>query len=318
MELSVTTLRFVLSPTEKILLPEHPGSALRGGLGQGLYNIACSFKDRDCEDCSIKFKCPYSVLFNPFLTEREKEETSKRFHNKPRPFVIEAEKRSGKYNTGDELTFIINLFGYSQKLLPYVIESWRYIEDIGLGSTRGTFKLKEVWLDNDIAGKSKRIYASYEDTVKNVEIKVTGNDINDYINIFDENRIKINYISPILMKYKGSFVNDVTFDILMRNLFRRLTSLSHFYGDERLDIDFGSYLERAEKQVTVKKDNTEWERWYRYSNRQNKRIEMQGLVGEIVFVGELAEFLRYLVWGQYIHVGKNTVFGQGEYEVVKN
>jgi len=314
MELSVMVMRLVISPEEDIHLPEHPGSAIRGAFGQGLYNVVCSVREKECENCETRFRCPYSILFNPFLTEKEKEETSKRFWNKPRPFVIEAEKRDGHYKPGEEISFRINLFGLTTKFLPYIIESWRHVSDVGLGSTRGSFELKEVWLENNISGRAERIFSSHEDVVKNVELQINGDDVEQYQDILGGDKIKLRFVSPVLMKYEGSYVNEITFEKFMRNLFRRLSSLSHYYGEERLDINFSDYLDRA-KDVEVEEDDTEWEKWYRYSNRQNKRIEMQGLVGEVVFAGELGEYLPYLIRGQYIHVGKNTVFGQGEYEV---
>ncbi|MFW6237796.1 MAG: hypothetical protein ACOC5A_01000, partial [Halanaerobiales bacterium] len=160
MELPVTVMRCVLAPREDIHLPEHPGSAIRGAFGQGLYNVVCSVPDKECKNCETRFKCPYSILFNPFLTEKEKEETSKRFWNKPRPFVIEAEKRNGHFKSGEEISFRINLFGNTAKFIPYVIESWRHVSNVGLGSTRGSFEVKEVWLENKIRGKAERIFSS--------------------------------------------------------------------------------------------------------------------------------------------------------------
>ena len=103
----------------------------------------------------------------------------------------------------------------------------------------------------------------------------------------------------------------------MKNLFRRLSSLSVFYGEEELDIKFHQYLEQA-KEVELAKDTTRWKSWYRYSNRQNKKIKMKGLVGEVAYQGDLEPFLPYLILGQYTHVGKNTVFGLGNYKLISN
>ena len=38
-------------------------------------------------------------------------------------------------------------------------------------------------------------------------------------------------------------------------------------------------------------------------------------MGDITFEGELAEFLPFLRLGEYLHVGKGTVYGLGEYEI---
>jgi hypothetical protein len=44
--------------------------------------------------------------------------------------------------------------------------------------------------------------------------------------------------------------------------------------------------------------------------------EMGGFVGEVTYEGDLEEFLPLLILGQYTHVGKYAVWGNGQYEVV--
>jgi len=58
-----------------------------------------------------------------------------------------------------------------------------------------------------------------------------------------------------------------------------------------------------------------WYDWERYSSRQETRMRLGGLVGEVEFEGELAEFLPYLFLGELIHLGKGTSFGLGRYGV---
>jgi CRISPR/Cas system endoribonuclease Cas6 (RAMP superfamily) len=56
----------------------------------------------------------------------------------------------------------------------------------------------------------------------------------------------------------------------------------------------------------------------RVSGRQKKRIEMGGLVGKVTYEGDLTDYLPLLALGELIHVGKGTVFGNGQYEIVRN
>jgi hypothetical protein len=42
---------------------------------------------------------------------------------------------------------------------------------------------------------------------------------------------------------------------------------------------------------------------------------MGGFVGEVTYEGEIEEFLPLLILGQYTHVGKYAVWGNGQYEV---
>jgi CRISPR/Cas system endoribonuclease Cas6 (RAMP superfamily) len=54
----------------------------------------------------------------------------------------------------------------------------------------------------------------------------------------------------------------------------------------------------------------------RYSRRREVSHDLSGFVGEVTFEGELGMFLPYLKLGEYLHVGKNAVFGNGWYEIV--
>ena len=47
-----------------------------------------------------------------------------------------------------------------------------------------------------------------------------------------------------------------------------------------------------------------------------KKLKMGGFLGEITFEGDLAEFLPFLKLGEYLHIGKGTVYGLGKYEIV--
>jgi hypothetical protein len=75
----------------------------------------------------------------------------------------------------------------------------------------------------------------------------------------------------------------------------------------------GAFARRPDFQVL--RDETRWTRWARYSARQDRRMEWEGLVGEAVYEGDLAPFWPYLVFGQWTHAGSATTFGLGRYRI---
>ena len=110
-------------------------------------------------------------------------------------------------------------------------------------------------------------------------------------------------------------IEDLDFSILARNLLRRLSWLSEIHCGEKWDLDWKGIISRAKKGVRTVHSGLRWHDWERYSNRQEKRLKMGGFMGDITFEGELAEFLPFLRLGEYLHVGKGTVYGLGEYEI---
>lgn len=314
-EMDITELNFKLRAKDMIRLPEHPGSTIRGALGHGLYNVCCSLRNNSCEKCNLRSNCAYSLLFNPFLAGKEREDSSTRFYNKPRPFIIRSKSHKKLYEKEDTIEFSIILYGYLKNFIPFIIESWRYLEQVGLGANRGKFQLEEVWQTNGIEGSAKRIYSWQDNIIHNCDIAVTGHDIEVYSRHFKgKDKITISLETPALLKYNKDFVDRVDFHIFIQNLYRRLSSLSYFYGSKRLELDFNDCIDRA-RNIDILTEETKWLQWERLSNRQGRKIAMYGLIGEITYSGELDEFIEYLVWGQYTGIGKNTTFGQGVYRI---
>lgn len=315
MDMDITVLDFKMRAKEEIKLPEHPGSTFRGAFGHGLYNICCSLSNKICDECNLRSNCAYSLLFNPFLTGKERENSSTRFHNKPRPFVIKNNLSKELFKKDEIIEFQLILFGYMNIFIPFIIESWRYLEKEGLGASRGKFQLEEVWQTNEIGGSSNRIYSFQDNVIQNYDILIKRQNIEAYSSLFKgKDKITIILESPILLKYNNSFVEKLEFHIFIQNLYRRLSSLSYFYGSEKLEMNFNDYIDKA-RNIDIQEEQTEWIHWQRLSNRQGRKIDMYGLTGEITFTGKLDEFVEHLVWGQYTNIGKNTTFGQGAYRL---
>lgn len=75
-------------------------------------------------------------------------------------------------------------------------------------------------------------------------------------------------------------------------------------------MDFRYLLEKA---ATAKQTQSDI-RWYdrkRYSTRQEAWMALGGLVGRISYEGDLSGIIPLLRLGEYIHVGKGTLFGLG-------
>jgi hypothetical protein len=125
--------------------------------------------------------------------------------------------------------------------------------------------------------------------------------------------LTLNFLTPTKLKQSGRWVSQgPPFAVLIRTLLGRLSSLSYFHCGERVEVDFRGLIDRAGG-VKVTYSETRWQDWSRFSGRQKQRIELGGLVGRVTYNGDLLDYLPLLVLGQLIHVGKGTVFGNGQY-----
>jgi hypothetical protein len=119
-----------------------------------------------------------------------------------------------------------------------------------------------------------------------------------------------------MLRADGVLARRPAFGPLAKRLRDRINALSYFYCGAGLDIDFKAFGKQAEKIATVS-DSTGWVESSRYSRRREVTQDLSGFVGEVTFEGELGMFLPYLKLGEYLHVGKNAVFGNGWYEIVR-
>jgi CRISPR/Cas system endoribonuclease Cas6 (RAMP superfamily) len=126
--------------------------------------------------------------------------------------------------------------------------------------------------------------------------------------------IAIEFATPTRIKFDGHLVEQPDFHHLVRPLLRRLSSLSYFHCDHKLDLDFRGLIERAQRVERVTSD-LRWHDWERYSSRQQQHMSLGGFVGRAAYRGDLREFLPLFAWGEVLHVGKAASFGLGKYSI---
>jgi hypothetical protein len=80
-------------------------------------------------------------------------------------------------------------------------------------------------------------------------------------------------------------------------------------------LDYKGLVQRA-NDVKMIDSNLHWFDWKRYSARQDRKILMGGMVGEVTYAGALGEFLPLVEFCEKTHVGKQTAFGLGRIAVI--
>ena len=72
-------------------------------------------------------------------------------------------------------------------------------------------------------------------------------------------------------------------------------------------------LEKISYNLSITDKQIDWEENARYSNRQNMKMKLGGLIGYIYLETDDLETKKLLIAGELLHLGKNTSFGLGDY-----
>lgn len=316
--LQVCHLRLHLEPECELLLPAHnKGNALRGGFGVAFRRLVCVDMRWECAECTLRFTCAYTTVFNPFLPPDADRMTGNR--DIPRPFVFKPPlSTQTHFPRGAALVFELVVIGKAIEYLPYFIVAFRALGDIGLGLNRTPVRLARVEaLD---VGRSPAL--AYEGELNlmhptppiSLDLRVP-----DATSAGDD-ALALRFLTPTTLRAGSTadrpaqLVRRPEFHHIIKRLRDRLNALATFFGNGPLPLDFKALGEAAEQVRTVD-DRTQWQERARFSARRNTPHDLSGFMGTMSFCGNVARFLPLLRAGELVHVGKNAVFGNGWLQV---
>ena len=299
--------RVILTARSTILMPPYAGSTLRGGFGHAFRKMVCTQGPIDCRDCTLKAVCSYPYIFEtaPF----EGAQQLRTYGDVPRPFVIDPLDTRGEYRRDESFAFRLTLIGHAIDYLPYFLVSFRELGEIGMGKGRGRFQLTQVLTEG---GES--IYDSDTQMVHNRNNALSFDDIQQETASLPTDQLTVHLLTPTRITHEGQITDKLPFHLFWRRLIGRISALGYFHCGESLELDFKGLIAQAETVQTVQ-HRLRWHDWTRYSSRQNQKMQLGGLVGNVTYAGDLAVFLPFVALGAFLHVGKNATFGLGKYQV---
>jgi CRISPR-associated endoribonuclease Cas6 len=305
--MNLAKYRLTITPQTALSLPPYKGSTFRGGFGHALRRVICVNRGETCTKCLLKTACIYPYIFETTSPKDEKSEDS------PHPFIVEPpidEKRH--YSTDDKLEIHLILIGQAINYAPYFIFAFEELGRLGIGRDRGKYRIESV--TNIGYDRETLIYDGNSHIKDDCQMINTINMIHETSQL-NHNKITLRFLTPTRIKYKGRLTRDLNFEIVLRNLLRRLSWLAEIHCDEKWDLNWKELINSAKNQVKTTHANLWWYDWERYSQRQDTKLKMGGFLGDITFEGDLDEFIPFIKLGEYLHIGKGTVYGLGKYEI---
>lgn len=306
MERNIFDIRYVrlyisLQMLRDCIVPKHKVSAIRGGIGEMLLRANC-IRDRNCEVCDFESEC----LVQRTLYSKFEEKPDFVSSGDSVGYVLECEDLRQEMRQGDLLNFQMTLFGKTIVYFSQFIQALYALGQAGLGKEQAQFDIylirneeKEgiLWQQNIYMERCKpKMLSSY------VEKRVQA-----FQGRFD---IRLNFYSPLTQKYQGSFLQDFSPEPILRSIQRRVYVLDCFEG-----IDGEEAYNRFLPQPVLLRQDSRLVQVPRYSTRKDQKVILRGIIGNMLIGDIPEEILPYLAAGEILHIGKNTSFGFGGYEL---
>lgn len=316
--LRVHLFEFVLVPEHDLVLPRwNKANVLRGAFGYECRRLVCGphFHD-DCNDCAPLQSCPYAVIFEPAPPAGATQ--LRNFQDIPRPYLFRVGPDSKIiYTFSDRFSFRLVLIGSIADYFPYFIVVFRELGNLGMGVNRGKFRIDSVESLDPVSGQATRIYSCNDNLVRAERMELGAAQIAESMKAMNPESMTLEFLSPTKLIFKEKEVHEPEFHHIFKRLRDRISSLLHFYcgaATTEQHRELFRLLGELSEKIQITRSNLRREENFRLTRRKEHH-PLSGFTGAISFSGDLRPFLPFLVAGQWIGVGKNTVFGNGWYEL---
>jgi len=323
-------LRCVAEAQDTIELNEHQGSAIRGALFHALRNRFCANQEAaGCAVCPLVVACPVATLVSTLKPE------SGRGRDVPRPYTIQPpvknegwrmENGGWRMEAGGRLEFGLTLYAQALQLFPYVVLAVGEFERGGLGRKveqangrwrRGRLAIQEVWAENPLTGERQPVMRAGDKMVQVPDVPITHAQVQEWARasyILHSSFCILHFLTPTRIVERGHLVKPegFRFQPFFQRLMERLEALSRDFSDTPLRFADPRGLIEAAGRVRVVENHLVWEELRSYSTRRQAESPTSGFTGSVVLeADDWSPFLTWLVWGQFTHVGKDAVKGNG-------
>ncbi len=301
------TYEFYCTLTSPAILPAYKGSTFRGAFGASLKRAVCAIKNQECNNCLLSVRCIYAQTFEH---SRNDGAMSQQKATPPVPYLIEPPlDTQTRYSSGSPFNFSLLLFGAANDSLPYFVYAFELMGEFGIGARvdgkRGCYLL------NEVRSNGKVIYDSVSrklNAISPLQLVAPTNDI-----VLSESTIKLKMLTPLRLKHQNELSGELPFNLLVRAMLRRVSSLFEHFGSGEPALDYKKLVADAQN-VQMVASALRWHDWERYSGRQEKTMLMGGLIGTITYKGLLTPYLPLLELCQKLHIGKQSSFGLGSFD----
>jgi hypothetical protein len=289
--------------------PYKSGNIVRGAFGGIFRKLVCIPECRDTKTCDLRGTCPYARVFEP---QAARGQGPSGLADWPRPFVFRAAHLDGRtIIQGEAFYFDVHIFDTRDPALEFFVLAFAQLAREGLGPGRARAELTAVD-QRDLQGVG---VTGIFDGSPQLSKPAQPSSLNLSAVSERAERIRLQFVTPTELKTEHRLADRPEFPVLFGRVRDRISALRTLYGAGPLDIDFRAMGERAGL-IRMTKCQLRQQEVDRLSSRTGRWHPLGGFVGHAEYEGRLEEFLPYLRAGKWTGVGRQTVWGKGELDVV--
>ena len=311
------TLKMTFQAEEDMFFPLNPVNTFRGAIGYALKHISCiqrkTLTDKyACNSCKIAGRCAYALCYETSKSHFNSQAVAnlKTFEMPHLMNIDSGFPGNTAVKSGECFSFSIRLFGTAASVAPHLIVAAQNAAEHGFKGSRAILKQ----ISDEATGKI--IWSMQNDSLMLPETEnlyVAEPDWNNTENC----ELKLNFVTPVA--FRDAKTNGITkepeFSRIIGSLMRRYTVFEATEG-RTLDWHFSEISDLATK-VRISGMNVEPVYWERFSTRQQQRMPISGIIGEVRYIGPVAAFEDLLNAGEILRCGRSITFGQGRINVAQ-
>ena len=234
-----------------------------------------------------------------------------------------------RMEAGERMEFGLTLYAQALQLFPYVVLAVGEFEQGGIGRRvqqpdgrwrRGTLTIQEAWAENPLTGERQPVMRAGDRMVQVPDVPITHQQVQECTILHSSSCILhssfciLHFLTPTRIIERGHLVKPegFRFQPFFQRLMERLEALSRDFSDTPLRFADPRGLIEAAGRVRVVENRLAWEEVRSYSTRRQATSPTSGFTGSVVLeADDWSPFLTWLAWGQFTHVGKDAVKGNG-------
>ena len=286
----LTDFHVTLKALRPLHWPHFAGGRIRGAWGRALRQAACITGQPRCEGCSVRSRCAYGVAFDPAAPTQPIHAS---FQNGIPTYIVQPPPLGARQmRAGDTIGFTLRLLQLKQphqQLFEHVMHSAvnQHLFEPGACSL-----------------------LSLRQSTPPIAETLGSQPAPDGIHI--------EWHTPVRLQRQGKPLfrpQDLDSATLISATWRRQLQWAQLTGQPPV---FAQMPVEAARRCRLDTQHMEWHDVSRYSNTQQKHLPLGGLLGSAMLTGpteELTMLQPLLRLGELLHIGKETVFGLGRYEL---